>query len=569
MAVDSLPVRRCAIYTRKSSEEGLEQGFNSLDAQYEACAAYIASQHHEGWTHCERRYDDGGTSGGTMDRPGLKRLLDDIEAGSIDIVIVYKVDRLTRSLGDFARMVDIFDRNAVSFVSITQQFNTTSSMGRLTLNVLLSFAQFEREVTGERIRDKIAASKKKGMWMGGNVPLGYNVVDRRLVVNPREAKTVRTLFHLYLEKRNVRETLDEAHRLGIVTKKRVTRSGKRLGGKPYARSPLYWLLKNPIYIGRIRHGDKSWPGQHDAIIDDANWDAVQALLDFNTKKRRNRTEARAPSLLAGILSDEEGRIYTPSHAVKNGRRYRYYVERALKADDELPHKRRKQRLPAHDIESVVIRAIAGTLRCAGKLFEILNLSPEPPTEIEKAVESAVSLADQLQNGALSDQVRVISNIVNRVSIGAASVKIDLDAIRLATELGLPETIGAAVTHRLEVPVSIKARGVEMKLIITDPAVKTVTNFDTALIKAIVRANEWWRRLITGEVESITEIAREEGCTQRLIARHLPLAFLDPMVARWILDGLQPPNLSLETLTKGAELPLSWVDQRQKLGFDRP
>src|SRR5215468_270570 len=267
--------KRCAIYTRKSSEEGLEQGFNSLEAQRDACEAYIRSQQHEGWVLARSCYDDGGFSGGNLERPALQRLLADIRAGRIDIVVVYKVDRLTRSLADFARLVEILDAEGVSFVSVTQQFNTTSSMGRLTLNVLLSFAQFEREVTGERIRDKIATSKKKGMWMGGNVPLGYDASERTLVINPAEAKIVRCIFDLYRELGSVRRVKEEADRLGLHTKRTIRKDGAERGGKPFTRGHIYAMLSNPIYTGQIAHRDQLYPGQHPALIDAETWAAAR------------------------------------------------------------------------------------------------------------------------------------------------------------------------------------------------------------------------------------------------------------------------------------------------------
>ncbi len=317
--------RRCAIYTRKSSEEGLEQEFNSLQAQSEACEAYIRSQRHEGWALARTRYDDGGFSGGNIERPALQRLLADIQGGRIDIVVVYKVDRLTRSLADFARLVEIFDMQGVSFVSVTQQFNTTSSMGRLTLNVLLSFAQFEREVTGERIRDKIAASKKKGMWMGGNVPFGYEASERTLVINSAEAETVRHIFALYRELGCVRRVKEEADGLGLRTKCNITASGIERGGKSFSRGHIYKLLSNPIYIGQIPHKGKFYPGQHPALIDTETWTAVRDRFDANASDHHRKASATEPSLLAGVLVDDRGERLTPSHAIKKGRRYRYYV----------------------------------------------------------------------------------------------------------------------------------------------------------------------------------------------------------------------------------------------------
>src|SRR6266850_245159 len=298
--------KRCAIYTRKSSEEGLEQEFNSLQAQSEACEAYIRSQRHEGWVLARTRYDDGGFSGGNMERPALQQLLADIQGGRIDIIVVYKVDRLTRSLADFARLVEIFDAQGVSFVSVTQQFNTTSSMGRLTLNVLLSFAQFEREVTGERIRDKIAASKKKGMWMGGNVPLGYDASERSLIVNPGEAETVRCLFALYRELGCARRVKEEADRLGLRTKRGTTASGTERGGRSFSRGHIYHLLSNPIYIGEIAHKGQLYPGQHPALIDAETWTAVRDQLVTNATNHRRKADAAEPSLLAGMLVERGG-----------------------------------------------------------------------------------------------------------------------------------------------------------------------------------------------------------------------------------------------------------------------
>src|SRR5436305_5603878 len=303
---------RCAIYTRVSTDHGLDQEFNSLDAQYDAASAYIKSQAHAGWALIRPRYDDGGYSGGSTDRPDLQRLLDDIRARKIDVIVVYKVDRLTRSLADFAKLVELFDAQGVSFVSVTQQFNTTSSMGRLTLNVLLSFAQFEREVTGERIRDKIAASKKKGMWMGGNVPLAYEADERALVINPAEAETVRRIFALYRELGSVRRVKEEADRLGLRTKSSTTANGIERGGKPFSRGHLYSLLSNPIYTGQIAHKGALHPGQQPALIDNESWSAVRDQLATKTTDQRRRATSADPSLLAALLVDARGDRLTPS-----------------------------------------------------------------------------------------------------------------------------------------------------------------------------------------------------------------------------------------------------------------
>src|SRR5437870_3958557 len=322
-------VLRCAIYTRKSSEEGLEQAFNSLHAQREACEAYIKSQRHEGWVCLAQHYDDGGLSGATMDRPALQQLLADIQAGKVDAVVTYKVDRLTRSLADFAKIVEIFDARGVSFVSVTQQFNTTTSMGRLTLNVLLSFAQFEREVTGERIRDKIAASKKRGMWMGGVPPLGYQCRDHKLILIASEAETIRHIFRRYAALGSVRLLKEELDAAGIRSKSWASSAGRQWGGKPLARGALYLMLQNRIYRGEIVHKGQHYPGEHEPIIDEVLWDQVQSKLTANAVERRSGGRIKHPSLLAGLLFDSEGNRMSPTHAVKTGTRYREYVPRPL------------------------------------------------------------------------------------------------------------------------------------------------------------------------------------------------------------------------------------------------
>src|SRR6202043_272600 len=303
MKAPSVKPVRCAIYTRVSTEHGLDQEFNSLDAQYEAASAYIKSQAHAGWTLIRSRYDDGGYSGGSTDRPDLQRLLEDIRARKLDVIVVYKVDRLTRSLADFAKLVELFDAHGVSFVSVTQQFNTTTSMGRLTLNVLLSFAQFEREVTGERIRDKIAASKQKGMWMGGWVPIGYDRKDRTLTINETEALTVRAIFDLFLKLKTVQRVQADLARLNLTTKPYATPRGRAVGGLSFARGHLYKILSNPLYIGEIEHKGVRYPGQHPPLVDAATWDAVQAQLAANHHENRVRTKAKSKSLLAGLIYD--------------------------------------------------------------------------------------------------------------------------------------------------------------------------------------------------------------------------------------------------------------------------
>src|SRR5947207_6826072 len=450
--------KRCAIYTRKSSEEGLEQEFNSLHAQREASEAYIRSQRHEGWVVVPTVYDDGGFSGGNLERPGLQRLLADVHAGRIDVIVTYKVDRLTRSLADFARLIEIFDAHHVSFVSVTQQFNTTTSMGRLTLNVLLSFAQFEREVTGERIRDKIAASKKKGMWMGGNPPLGYDAHQRKLIVNPAEAETVRSIFALYLELGCVRRLKETVDRRRWTTKCFMTAAGRIQGGRPFSRGHLYRILSNPLYLGRIAHKGQLHPGQHEALVEPETWEAVQAQLAANTAGHRRRAGAMAPSLLAGLLVDSAGERLTPSHAVKRGRRYRYYISRALIAE---AGGERKQgwRLPAHDLEDAVIRVIVAALTAPGPLIERLGLRDASAARTRLVLDRAASVAKTLLQGSPEERVKLAIELIEQVAIDHLAVSIALRKRPLLPETGASPEASQHDTILVSAPITFRRRGV--------------------------------------------------------------------------------------------------------------
>jgi DNA invertase Pin-like site-specific DNA recombinase len=409
---------RCAVYTRKSSEEGLEQEFNSLDAQREACEAYIASQKAEGWLLVPDRYDDGGMSGATLERPALKRLLGDIEAQRVDIVVVYKIDRLSRALMDFAKLVEVFDRNNVTFVSVTQSFNTTTSMGRLTINILLSFAQFEREVIGERIRDKIAASRKRGMWMGGFVPLGYDVRDRKLVVNEAEARKVRMIFERFV-KIGSATTLVRALRAEGIT-------GKY--GKLVDKGTIYKLLNNRTYIGLAVHKGTAYPGEHKAIISQALWDKVHSILADSPRRRAARTRAQTPALLKGLIFGPTGRAMTPTHTRKGGRLYRYYVSTdVLKRDaDACP----VRRIPAAEIESAVIDQVRGLLRAPEIIVRTWRVVRQPldgitANDVRTALERLDPLWDELFP---AEQARIVQLLVERVDISP-----DGADIRLRTE----------------------------------------------------------------------------------------------------------------------------------------
>jgi site-specific DNA recombinase len=423
MSLESKPIIRCAIYTRKSSEEGLEQSFNSLDAQRESSEAFILSQRQEGWRVLPAHYDDGGYSGGTMERPALKRLLEDVGAHKVNVIVVYKVDRLTRSLSDFAKIVEALDAREVSFVSVTQQFNTTSSMGRLTLNILLSFAQFEREVTGERIRDKIAASKRKGMWMGGLVPLGYDLEERKLVPNSKESELVCKIFSLYLKVGCVSKLAAKLDRDKIKSKIWVTRTGARLGGAPFARGALYALLRNRLYIGETRHRDKWYSGQHKGIVPRDLWDKVQAQLNSNLRARRKRAREQASSLLTGLIEDDAGNRFTPSFTIKRGRRYRYYVSQIAIRHPADEHNG-LTRVPAHELESRVIEKLVAFLKSDSEIFDRLSPEGESPAAVGSLVVAAKKLAARLPSLPLDDFRDLITSFLRQVIIQESSIDRD-------------------------------------------------------------------------------------------------------------------------------------------------
>jgi len=555
--------RRCAIYTRKSSEEGLEQDFNSLDAQREACEAFIRSQKHEGWQAIDTLYDDGGISGATMERPALQRLLADITAGDIHVVVVYKVDRLTRALSDFAKIVEIFDGHSVSFVSVTQQFNTTSSMGRLTLNVLLSFAQFEREVTGERIRDKIAASKKKGMWMGGFPPLGYDAKDKKLIVNQQEAETVRHIFRRYIALGSIHRLKEELNARGIVSKARIFKTGRRRGGVPLARGALYLMLQNRIYRGEIVHKEKSYPGLHSAIIDRELWDRVQAKLAMNRSDRKNGTTAKEPSLLAGLLFDDHGHPMTPSHATRNGKRYRYYVSQPLitKNKASTPTGRR---IPSGDIEKLVMDRVRSFLSDQSDVFESMESYVNEPAERHRLVRRAMVLSKEWPT---EDRALPFS-IISRIEVHEEKVEITLSIFRLVDVLrGAPMDLPQATEYYgpvvLSVPARLKRAGMGMKMIVEG---KREARPDPGLVKLIIKAHEYQEKLVKGRVSSLSEIAEREGVSGSYITRVIRLSFLAPDIIKAILLGNHPPTLTAASLNRASRLPIDWEEQRKTLGF---
>ncbi len=541
---------RCAIYTRKSSEEGLEQGFNSLQAQREACEAYVLSQAGEGWSAVKTAYDDGGFSGGSMDRPGLRQLLADVTAGKIDVVVVYKVDRLTRSLADFAKIVDAFDAKGVSFVSVTQAFNTTTSMGRLTLNVLLSFAQFEREVTGERIRDKIAASKAKGMWMGGPLPLGYDAptdrLTRALVVNSPEAETVRLIFRQYLEIGSVHGLRDWLDDQGIRSKSWTTRKGRSMGGAVFSRGALFHLLKNRTYLGEIVHRAQTYPGAHAAIIDREVFDAVQARLADQAAERRERPTRVSTMVLRGILFDADGEPMSPSFTYRpNGRTYRYYVSAPL-----LQGRRPEgggetiRRAPASAIEGLV----TGLVR---------RLSFRPNPDLRACV-------DRVEVHATTVQVVLRRPVMfHRPSDAVAELQ------RLSDRLEPGERIVPDPTAedlvRLTVPCRLKFHGGKIWISGTDGRPPIRTGPDLVLIRALQAAHRVLAEVGANPIGR-PELAFLDRSPTRAYERNLVrLAFLAPDIQAMILEGRQPASLNLQTLMF-ATIPADWAEQRRSFGI---
>jgi len=558
---------RCAIYSRKSSEEGLEQAFNSLQAQREACEAFITSQRHEGWACLPKAYDDGGFSGATTDRPALQRLLADIAAGRVDIVVVYKIDRLTRSLTDFAKIVEILDARGASFVSVTQQFNTTTSMGRLTLNILLSFAQFEREVIGERIRDKIAASKRKGMWMGGVPPLGYRVRDRRLVIVDGEAEIVRTIFRRYAELGSVRLLKEELVARGIRSKSWTSASGRLIGGKPFSRGALYLMLQNRLYRGEIVHKGQSHPSEHTPIIDQPLWNTVHEQLAANTAARNSGTRTHQPSLLAGMLFDDDGNRMTPSHAVKQGTRYRYYVSHRLITKDQT-NRAAGLRIPAAEVEQLVTSRVRQWLLDPGNIYQATRLS-DPSTQ-RRLIARAAEIGKTWPELPATRQRALLSALIERIEAGANQIDIHFRPTRLAALLDVAATPLPSATDDeiqiLSIPLRPRRSGREIRMLIdgTDPF--ATAKPDARLVKLLIKACRFNAALLSGDAVSFAALAKREGVSRSYFTRVVRLSYLAPHITQAILDGRQPRDLTADKLLAHSRLPLAWHEQRTLLGF---
>jgi site-specific DNA recombinase len=562
--------QNCAIYTRKSSDEGLEKEFNSLDAQREACEAFVTSQKHAGWVAIHDLYDDGGLSGGTLERPALQRLLADIKSGKVQIVVVYKVDRLTRSLADFAKIVDVLDGHGASFVSVTQQFNTTTSMGRLTLNMLLSFAQFEREIAGERIRDKIAASKAKGMWMGGNVPLGYDVEDRKLIVNEAEAETVRMIFQHYGELGSVRLLGRELDRLGIVSKRRKGAGGVLAGGNRFSSGALYTLLQNPIYRGEIRHDEKVYRGQHQAIVDAELWQIVQDKLADNRHARALGVTAQETSLLAGLIVDGNGQRMTPTHAMKKARRYRYYVSAPLITRTRADHAR-GWRIPAGYIEGLVVDRLRDFFVSEREVSEALScLDLDAP-----AFQAAMSNARLLCDGWASLPSLKVRELVRSV---VETVKIDDDKVialikrREVANVLLGESCNLQEDQKLDaIELTIEARlrraGKGIRLIVNGGVAE---KRDAQMTDMLRDAHATREALMKGGDATIEAMAQRLGVRRGYLSALLRLTYLAPDIVRDLVAGRDPEELTPARLVSICkDLPHDWQHQREVLGLETP
>jgi site-specific DNA recombinase len=533
---------RCAIYTRKSTEHNLDLAFNSLDAQREACEAYIKSQSHEGWRLISGRYDDGAFSGASLHRPALQTLLADVRARKIDIVLVYKVDRLTRSLADFAKLIELFDAHEVSFVSVTQCFNTSSSMGRLTLNVLLSFAQFEREVIAERVRDKIAASKRKGLWVGGPVPLGYAAVNKKICVVPEEADAVRSIFARYLEHGSVRALAEDLDRRGIRSKLRQLANGRTVGGGPFGVGALAHLLGNRFYVGEVVYRGDTYRGEHEPIIDHAVFDEVQGRLAAQAVARRCRLRG-SPALLTGRIFDNAGNRMTPTHTNKRGARYHYYISQAVLQKKEQPN-RSVGRVPAPEIEELVLTSLRNHLSGAE--------GTQQPTDDERG------LVEQYLERVILAPNEITLRL--RETIAEKAPALDTDNTTEKENASRRPTAGIdtiAIPWTNPAPAATKG-------IVHLPAHNTPIKSSRreALLMAIAKARKWMDDLAHGRAADFAVIARREAKVERHIRLLAPLAFLSPRIVSALLDCTAPNDLTAMSLARG--LPFSWAEQEKRV-----
>ena len=538
---------RCAIYTRVSTDSGLDQEFNSLDAQYDAAAAYVRSQAHAHWTLVRTRYDDGGFSGGSTERPALQCLLDDVRARRINVIVVYKVDRLTRSLADFAKLVELFDAHGVSFVSVTQQFNTTTSMGRLTLNVLLSFAQFEREVTSERIRDKIAASKRKGLWVGGMVPLGYELKDGKLLIVETEAKQVRTIFRRYLELGSVNRLVVDLRERGFRTKIRRLSNGSTTGGVAFTQGPLFYMLRNRFYVGEVRYKNEIFPGPQPPLMERELFEAVQANLTAQWS-HRTVTRTRSACLLTGLLFDDAGHRMVPTHATKNRVRYRYYVsEDHLRGRAEAPAGS-ISRVPASEIEAVVIKALAVHLGDRTK-----------PTADPNRMHREIVTANVARIEVRKNQLAVRLKTPNADGAMDRDQSVELDPVASSKDES-----GSLLLIPWCKPPSRKFREILLPPSVSRHEVRPIkAERRAALIKSIARGRNWLDQIVSGNVQGVEQIAARHKCSVRHVNMTISMAFIAPALVKAAVEGLLPRGIGVASLR---DAPAEWSHQFKRLGL---
>jgi site-specific DNA recombinase len=542
---------RCAIYTRKSTEDGLEQEYNSLDAQYDACAAYAQSQRHEGWSVIKERYDDGGLSGGNMHRPALKRLLTDIEAGRVDIILVYKIDRLTRSLSDFAKIVEILDKQEASFVSITQ-----------TLNMLLSFAQFEREVTGERIRDKIAASKRKGIWMGGPVPLGYDVIDRKLVVNEGEAQLVRHIMQRYLELNSVPEIVEDLKSKGHHTNIQLMSDGRKRGGCSFTRGNIYHLLSNRIYRGMIVHKGEAFHGEHKAIVSEELWNDVQAKLKERGQGGSSRTSRARTGLLSGLLHDQDGRPMVLTHTQKGNRRFHYYANRYEALGNSAA-----ERVRAEDMEGIVVNELIKLLRCPSKVEGLLEKESYNAAQLNAVIERCEELATSMSEAPDALKHERLHHIINAISFDGANITFTISNQGLLDHIDPGSDLNcSAVNLAVECKGLRLRRGKALRLIVPPSNTNDTSSLRDDKLVALIAEARATIALITANPEtSIADLAVANKRCRIRMCKLAKLSCLSPEIVTDIIEGRQPLKLAPRKLLE-TDLPLCWNAQKRALGF---
>lgn len=571
------PKKRCAVYTRKSTDEGLDQDFNSLDAQREAAEHHIRAQAHEGWMLLPDRYDDGGFSGGTIDRPGVRRLIQDIESGLIDVVVVYKIDRLSRSMADFMKLMELFEKHSVSFVSVTQHFNTDTSMGRLTLNILQSFAQFEREMTAERIRDKFAASKRKGMWMGGPPPLGYDVRSRKLIINTDEAEVVQYIFNRFLQLGSTTLLVKDLAEKGYQSKNWVSQRGRHHQGGPLTKSNLYKILQNPTYIGKVRHKGQVYEGEHDGIVDPKTFEKVQDVIEGRVPNFPVVPRTKTPYLLQGIIFDAEGFALTTGASKKEGKRYRYYVStKAVKrsyADCPL------KTVSAPLLEEVVVdqvRRLLSRPEWALRILKKVQESGKVEGINERSVLHAIEQFDLLWEDLFpAEQRRLVHLLIERITVYPDKVQISLRPLGMTGLLheimpdvtfptGTPSADGPVT---IEIPILLKKRG--GRKYITAPDGRDIVSpktpqFDNSMMRAVIRGFEFLEKLDEDPDMTIMRMAEQEQLDHAYIAKAVRITQLAPDIIEAILNGRQPKGLTLSQLMR--PFPDGWNEQRGHFGF---